>query len=69
MVFYVIEFQTSNGAGAAIVNTYTDEKIARQKYHTVMAAASVSDVEKHGAIILTEDLFRVLGEIAPKSAE
>ena len=66
MTFYVIEFQTNNGTGSAIVNTYNSESTARQKYHQIMAAASVSAVEKHGAIILTEDLFKVLGEIAPR---
>ena len=66
MVYYVVETQTSDGVGAAIVNTYTDEQQARQAWHTIMAAASVSSVKKHGAILLTEDLYKMAGEIAPR---
>ena len=68
-MFYVIEFQTSGSSGSAIVNTYTDIQVARQRYYTIMAAASVSDVPKHGAMLLTDDLFKVMGEIAPKAIE
>lgn len=67
MVFYVIEFQTVGETGSCLVNTYTNEQQARQKYHEIMAAASVSNVPKHGAMIVTEDLFAVLSEIAPKA--
>lgn len=67
MVYYVIEFQTTDGVGAAIVNTYTNEAAARAKYHEVMAAASISTVAKHGAMIVTEDLFKLMAELAPKA--
>ena len=69
MVWYVVEFQTNEGQGSAIVTAYTNEQTARQAYYQVMAAASVSQVKKHGALLVTEDLFKVLGEIAPKAVE
>lgn len=69
MTFFVIETQTNAGVGSAIVTTYTDEKLARQKYHEVMSAASVSSVEKHGCVVLTEDLFQVECEVAPRTAQ
>ena len=56
MTYYVIEFQTGD-TGAAIPLAYTDRNLALQKFHEIMAYASVSSVPKHGAIIITEDLF------------
>ena len=67
MVYYVIEFQTRDGIGNAIVTAYTNEQSARAKYHEIMAAASTSNVPKHGAMIVTEDLFKLMAELAPKA--
>lgn len=66
MTYYVIEMQSYAGQGAALVDTFQDEQHAREKYHLIMSAASVSNVPKHAAIILTEDLFKVIGEVAPR---
>ena len=68
MVYYVIEFQTNAGVGSAIVTTYSNEQQARSKYHEIMAAASISNIQKHGAMIVTEDLFKLMAELAPKAA-
>ena len=56
MIYYVIEFQTG-GSGSALPISYTDRALAFQKYHQIMAAASISDVPKHGAMVITEDLY------------
>ena len=56
MVYYVIEFQTGD-TGSVIPVAYTDRSLAFQKYHQIMSAASVSDVPKHGAMVITEDLY------------
>ncbi len=53
-MFIVIEMQTNGGEVATIINKYTDLNQAYQKYYTVLAAAAVSNVEVHTAVILTE---------------
>lgn len=60
-MFIVIEMQTNGGEVATLINKYTDLNQAYQKYYTVLAAAAVSNVEVHTAIILTEtgDVVRV----------
>ena len=62
MIYYVIEFQ-SGATGAAIVNTYTNRDDAEEKYHEIMKYASKSGIPKHGAMIITEDLFALKGEL------
>lgn len=56
MIYYVIEFQ-SGDSGNALPIAYTDPTLAFQKYHQIMAAASISNVPKHGAMVITEDLY------------
>ena len=65
MIYYVIEFQTGT-SGAAIVNTYTDPALADQKFHQIMAAASVSSVPKHGAMIINGDMEIIQCSVAPR---
>lgn len=68
MVYIVIEIQAteeteqSPATAATIVNTYTDRAVAEQKYHNVLAAASVSAVPVHSAVMLTGDGTRIKGE-------
>ena len=67
-MFYVIEFQTGS-TGAAIVATKTTQEEALQAFHTIMAAASVSSVPQHGAMIVTGDMFVLKKELAYRSAQ
>ena len=54
-MFIVIELQTINDSQVAnIVNAYTEQKVAEQKYHTILAAAAVSSLPCHAAVILDE---------------
>lgn len=53
-MYIVIELQTNNGKTANIVNAYDDLYTAFNKYHSILAAAAVSTVEVHTALILTE---------------
>lgn len=54
-MFIVIELQTINDSQVAnIVNAYTDQKVAEQKYHTILAAAAVSSLPCHAAVMLDE---------------
>lgn len=51
--YIVIEMQTNeNGATSVIPLAYEDLNLARQKYHTILAAAAVSALPVHGAVIL-----------------
>lgn len=60
-MFIVIEIQTSTQV-ATIVNAYEDRNTAEQKYHQILAAAAVSTVPKHGAVMLTDEGVRLKGE-------
>ncbi len=52
-MYIVIELQTTNKT-AVITSTYDDLAKAYQKFYTILAAAAVSSVPCHTAVILTE---------------
>ena len=54
MNYVVIELQTRNGSTAFLATAFSDSQQAYQQYHTILAAAAVSEVEVHAASILTE---------------
>ena len=54
MNYIVIELQTIDGTTSAITNVYSSYPLAEQAYHTILAAAAVSDVTIHSASMLTE---------------
>lgn len=51
-MYIVIELQTNGGTTANIVNAYNDFSVALQAYYTILAAAAVSSVEIHAAVML-----------------
>lgn len=56
MAYVVIELQTyADETVGNIVTAFTDRGQAEQKYHTILAAAAVSDLPKHAAVILAND--------------
>ena len=59
-MYIVIELQTSNGTTAHIVTHHATREEAESKYHTVLAAAAVSNVEIHAATILTAEGFQLM---------
>lgn len=63
MLYYVIEFQTTDQGGAVLATTYTDRDLAEGSYHTILAAAAVSQVKKHGVMLCNEDMFVIKQEI------
>lgn len=69
MVYIVIEIQADDSTAATIVNSYTDRNLAEQKYHNVLAAAAVSAVPVHSAVMLTGDGTRIKGETYRHSEE
>ena len=50
-MFIVLEIQNT----AVLVNDYNTRNEAENKYHTILAYAAVSTVEKHSAVMLTSD--------------
>lgn len=52
--YIVIEIQVSEqGTAATIVTAYADYWTAQQKYHTILAAAAVSALPIHTAMIVS----------------
>lgn len=51
----VMEIQKNGEQVATVVNSYADRSIADQKYHTILAAAAVSSVDLHSAVMLDDD--------------
>lgn len=60
MKYTVIEMQ--NGVVGANVWTYDNLPDAESKYHSVLAVAAKSAVNKHGAAILNENCYCVKSE-------
>ena len=57
-MFIVTEVQiTKEGQTSALNTPYEDANQAQSKYHTVLAAAAISNVYKHAAFLYTEDGF------------
>ena len=54
MIFYVFELQT-NATGAALVSTFDNLPAAESKYYLILSAAAISNVRRHGAMIITEE--------------
>lgn len=56
MKYLVIEIQKSNnGQVSQIVTSHAERAEAEQKYHTVLAYASVSTCDVHSAVMLTDE--------------
>ena len=60
-MFIVIEIQVTDQV-ATIVNSYTDRLEAESKYHQILTAAAVSEVPKHGAVLLNDEGQRINSE-------
>lgn len=62
-MYIVIELQTdSEGHVANIVTAYDDYPQAQQKFYTICAAAAVSSVSVHSAVILDNTGRRLASE-------
>ena len=62
MKYIVLEMQTSNGTTATLVNSYSDLNQAKSKYHLVLSAAAISNVECHAAAILNQTGYELVSE-------
>lgn len=56
MKYIVIELQTAaDGTVGNLVYAYDDRNAAEQKYHLILAAAAVSTLPSHAAVLLTSE--------------
>ena len=61
-MFTVLEMQTTDGTTAVLKDVKSDLNTAYQKYHMILAAAAVSDVDIHAAVILDQFGDKVASE-------
>ena len=54
-MYIVMEIQTNaNGTVGTLVNAYENRDQAESSYHTILAAAALSSLPCHAAVLLTE---------------
>lgn len=57
-MYIVVEIQTNaNGTIGNLVTAYNDRDQAEHKYHEVLAAAAISSLPIHAAVMLTNEGF------------
>lgn len=61
-MFIVIEIQTQTDKIDTIVTTHADRLQAESKYHEILKFAAVSEVPKHGAVLLNDEGQRINSE-------
>lgn len=62
-MFIILETQTNaNGTVGTLINSYEDRNTAEGKYHTVLAAAAVSQLPLHCAFMLTDEGYTIKSE-------
>ena len=54
-MFAVIEIQKNGASASPITTLFTDKDDAHSKYHQVLAAAAISQVPEHSAILVSEE--------------
>ena len=58
-LFVVIELQKNGDQMSNIVTAHETLQDAQYKFHTVAAAAAISNVEKHSVALLNDDGFPI----------
>ena len=58
-MYIVIELQTTAEGTSDIVTAFQTLPEAESKYHSILAAAAVSEIPVHSAIIVSEESFPV----------
>ena len=54
-MFAVLEIQKNGTSAVPLVSLFSDKDEAYSKYHQILAAAAVSAVEEHSAILISEE--------------
>lgn len=68
MKYIVVEIQTA-ASTATIVTQHDTRQAAEGKFHQVLAAAAVSSVPVHAAVLMTEEGFQLRSECYKHPAE
>ena len=55
MKYYIVEIQNNNGTFAHIVHTADTRMEAESRYHQVLAAAAISSLTSHAAILFSHE--------------
>ena len=58
-LFIVIELQKNGNQMGNIVTSHETLQAAQHKFHTIAAAAAISNVEKHSVVLLNDDGFPI----------
>ena len=61
-MFVVIEIQKNGDVATPITTLFTNKEAAYSQYHTILAAAAISSVQEHSAILVSEEGNYVLHE-------
>jgi len=61
-MFAVLEIQKNGSTATPITTLYSDKDAAYSKYHEILAAASISEVEEHSAVLISEEGSYMLHE-------
>ena len=67
--FYIVMEVQNAGTPAVLTNTYTDLPQAMAKYHTVLAAAAVSQVPYHACFIISSEGVMPYSEVYDRRTE
>lgn len=54
-MFIIIEIQKNGDTATPITTLFDSKDAAYNKYHQILAAASISNVEEHSAILVSEE--------------
>lgn len=54
-MYFIIELQVNGNNGANIIKTVDTYEQAMSTYHTVLASASISSVNKHSCVVLDDE--------------
>lgn len=55
-MYFILETQVTDGVGSALpIKTANTKNQAMSIYHTILASASISEVERHTCIVVDEE--------------
>lgn len=58
-LYVVVELQKNGNQMGNVVTSHNTLQDAHYKFHTVAAAAAISNVEKHSVVLLNDDGFSI----------
>ena len=62
-MYIILETQTyENGTVGTLIDSFENRNAAESKYHTVLAAAAISNLPLHCAFMLTDEGYTIKSE-------